>query len=236
VQQRQPVFNAPRAVLIALAVLVAIHAGRMLLDDETDAQLVLSLAFVPARYTTGVETLPGGTLAAVASFVTHALVHGDWVHLVINSAWLLIFGSLMVRRMGAGRVLLLSAASAIAGAAVFLMLNRGLLAPVVGASGAVSGLMGASMRLLFAAMDQGGPWLLREAPELVQPMALGEALADRRVLMTIAMLVLINALMAFGIGGLNEPGGIAWEAHLGGFAAGFLLFGRLDRPRAGTAD
>lgn len=223
--------NAPRAILVAIGVLASIHAGRMLLGEDTDAHVVLSLAFIPARYGVGGAGLPGEPYALIASFLTHALVHGDWVHLTINSAWLLIFGSLIVRRMGTLRALLLGIAAAVAGAVAFLALNLGLLAPVVGASGAVSGLMGATMRLLFAAMDQGGPWLLREDPGAIRAMSLARALSDRRVLSAIAMLVLINALMLIGVGGLAEPGGIAWEAHLGGFLVGLLLFDLFDRPR-----
>jgi membrane associated rhomboid family serine protease len=80
-------------------------------------------------------------------------------------------------------------------------------------------------------MDQGGPTLVRDHPELIDPAPLWQALQDRRLLLTMAMLVIVNLGMAYGIGGLNEPGALAWEAHLGGFALGLLAFTLFDKSR-----
>lgn len=229
VERREPIFNAPAGVVWVIAALVAVHLARQVLSDESEAWAVIALAFIPARYSGNVVDLPGAPWAAWTSPLTHALVHGDWVHLGLNGAWLLIFGSLIVRRLGVMRFLLLGAGAAIAGAGVFFAFNASRLVPMVGASGAVSGLMGAAMRLMFAAADQGGMWRLREAPETIVPMTLFEALTDRRILSVIAMLAAINAIMSLAVGSLGGSGPIAWEAHLGGFAAGLAGFGLLDR-------
>ncbi len=50
--------------------------------------------------------LPGGDVAAVTSFLTHAFVHGDWVHLGLNAAWLVAFGGAVANRIGTVRFLL----------------------------------------------------------------------------------------------------------------------------------
>jgi membrane associated rhomboid family serine protease len=208
---------------------VALHLARHLLSADGEARFVLSLAFIPVRYLPEGVGLPGSPWAAWLSPLTHALVHGDLVHLTLNCVWLLVFGSILVRRWGSARLLALAAVAAIAGALCFYLFNPRLAAPMVGASGAISGLMGAAMRLLFSGMAQGGPELLREHPEQIRPMPLGEALRDRRLLSAMAMLALVNLIMAYGIGGLNEPGALAWEAHLGGFAVGLLAFAAFDR-------
>ena len=226
----EPIFNVPGAVLAVLAVLAAIHGLRTLLAPETDLWLVYVLAFIPARYDGLAAELPGGETAALTSFATHMLVHGDIVHLLLNSAWLLAFGGAIALRVGSARFLAFAIVCGIAGALTFLFVNPGLATPVVGASGAVSGLMGGAMRFLFSAIDEGGARRLREAPHRARLMSLPEALSDQRVLLTTAIWLLINVLATFGFGGGGADGRIAWETHIGGYVAGLLLFGLFDRP------
>jgi membrane associated rhomboid family serine protease len=212
-----------------LAALIGVHLARQLPSPERDEWLVLSLAFIPARYTALGLGLPGGWTARFTSFVTHAFVHADAAHLLINSAWLLAFGSIVARRVGAGRFLALLAFTGAAGAAAFWAGNPGLAVPVVGASGAVSGLTGAVMRFLFKAIGTGNGHLLSENPAAIPRAKLGEVFRDRRALMMLGVLVATNLLLGLGLGTLITPGGIAWEAHLGGLAAGLFLFQWFDR-------
>jgi membrane associated rhomboid family serine protease len=228
---REPIFNVPAAVIGLLAILVGIHALRSFLSPEQDTWFVLAMAFIPARYAGYAAELPGGDTAAATSFLSHMLVHGDIVHLTFNAAWLLAFGAVIARRIGSVRFLLFAALTGIAGALTFLAVNPGLMAPVIGASGAVAGLMGGTMRFLFKAIDGGGFWRLRHAPETVPLMTLPEALSDRRVQATTAVWLLLNLLALFGIGTMGAQGGIAWEAHVGGYLAGLLGFGLFDAPR-----
>jgi membrane associated rhomboid family serine protease len=223
-------FNVPRVVTALLGLLVAIHVARLFLDEQQDLWFVLAMALIPARYAGAAEALPGGEPAALTSFVTHMLVHGDAMHLMFNGAWLLAFGGLLAQRLGAARLIAFSVFTGVAGAVAFLLANPGLMAPVIGASGAVSGLMGGTMRLLFPALDQGGLWTLREYPEDVTLMGLADAMRDRRMQLTVAVFVAVNLLALVGLGGVAE-GAIAWEAHLGGFAAGLACIGLFDRRR-----
>lgn len=226
---REPIFNVPGVVLAVLAALVLVHAGLQMLPEDYGLIVLLSMAFIPARYAGLAAELPGGEVAAYTSFLTHMLVHGDWVHLAINSAWLLAFGSVIAKRVGAVRFLLFSVAGGIAGAFAFLVVHPGLAAPMVGASGAIAALMGGVIRFLFSAFDRGQGYLLREHPSLIPLMPLAQALTDRRVLATSAIFIAINLLALVGFGGLGaEPGAIAWEAHLGGYFFGLLFFGLFD--------
>jgi membrane associated rhomboid family serine protease len=226
------VFNAPGVVMAALGLVGAVHAVRSyLLTEAQDQWVVLTLAFIPARYAG--EVLPGGAVADVTSFLTHAFLHGDLTHLLVNGGWMLAFGSIVARRISAGRFVLLSAVSAVAGAALFLLTNWGLLQPMVGASGAISGLMGAAVRFMFqpgarsaASADDGG-W---RPPA----MTLAEVARDPRARMMIGSWLALNLVFGLFLGSLFSTGGIAWEAHVGGFAAGLLLFGFFERsgPRS----
>ena len=88
-----------------------------------------------------------------------------------------------------------------------------------------------SIDILFKAIDGGGFWRLRHAPQTVPLMSLSEALRDRRVQATTAVWLLVNALAMLGVGTLGPQGGIAWEAHVGVFPAGLLAFGLFDTVR-----
>ena len=226
---RQPIFNVPGVVLVLLGSFLAVHLLRWVLPTEDGAWLTAALAFIPARETGLADDLPGGRLAIATSFFTHQFVHGDLAHLLINSAWLLAFGTPVARRTDAVRFLVFFLLTGTAGALLYLAINGGALILVIGASGAISGLMGAAFRFLFRSMEDGGPMGLTRASS-TPLMPLGETLQDRRILLAIAGWTVLNVLLAWGAAGLTEAAGIAWEAHLGGFYAGLLLYGFFDRP------
>ena len=100
VSQHQPMFNVPKVVVAVAALLVGIHVVLMLLPEGWENWLTLTLAFIPARYAGFAEALPGGPIAAVTSFLTHTLVHGDLAHLMFNAAWLVVFGGAVAMRIG----------------------------------------------------------------------------------------------------------------------------------------
>ncbi|MFA5951296.1 MAG: rhomboid family intramembrane serine protease [Hyphomicrobium sp.] len=231
-QVEEPIFNVPRVVIGILLTICAVHALRSLLSEDTDVWLVYAAGFIPARFESGGSELPGGEAARFTSWITHMLIHGDVVHLGFNSVWLLVFGGAIAERVGPVRFLLFSLLTGIAGAAAFYAWNPSLLAPVVGASGAISGLMGGTMRFMFTAIDSGGLRSLRENPRAVPLMSVTEALADRRVQWMSLMLVVLNVLAAFGFGTAQDSAVIAWQAHIGGYFAGLLTFGFFDRPRS----
>ncbi len=227
VHRRQPIVNAPSIVLSVLAVLAAIHLVRSLIGEVNDQELIWSMAFVPARYGTDGAELPGGSIARVTSLFTHMLLHGDWSHLLINSAWLLVFGTPIARRLGPVRFILFALFCGVCGALTFWIFNPGLEAPMIGASGAISGLMGGLFRFLFNALDQRRRGGVATGAQDVPRMSVWEVLRDRRAAGTIAIWVALNVALATGFSDL-APGTVAWEAHLGGFFAGLLGFGLFD--------
>lgn len=225
--RREPMFNIPGGVLALLALMVAVHLVRLSLPEDAGTWLTLCLAFITVRYAGLADALPGGTISSITSFLTHAFVHADLVHLGINAAWLVAFGGAVANRIGALHFLLFFAFCAVAGAATFLIFNPGLMVPMIGASGAISGLMGGTMRFMFTALDGDGLAALREAPRSVPLMPLRQALTDKRVLLVTGAFLGANILAVLGLGGLGESG-IAWEAHIGGYFAGLLTFGFFD--------
>lgn len=232
-QSNEPLFNVPTGVLIVIGVLIAVHVGRQLLPEDLDMWFVLAGAFVPSRYAGEADLLPGGTLAMFTSPFTYQLIHGDYTHLAFNSLWLLAFGGAIALRAGTIRFVVFGLMCGLVAAFAFLAVNWDASVPVIGASGAVAGLMGGTMRFLFSAIDMGGIWRLREAPRSVPLMPIAVALTDKRVLAATVILIAINLLTVVGVGTVGaESSTIAWESHIGGYLAGLLLFGLFDpQPR-----
>ena len=230
---REPIFNVPTAVVVALAVLGLVHVAMSQLSDVDDEHLIWVLAFVPARYTGWADQIPGGPLASWTAFVTHQFVHGDITHLLINCAWLLVFGSPVAGRIGGFRFLVFALVCGVAGAILFMLVRWGEAVPMVGASGAISGLMGAGFRLLLPAIDNGEFHEMRETPRAVRLATLGECVRNRRLIFAVIAFLIVNFLIAFAAPVVTDAAGIAWEAHIGGFFAGLLLLGAFDlRPFA----
>lgn len=225
--RREPIFNVPASVLAVLGLLVCVHVVLSLLPERDAVRATLALAFIPARYVEFGTELPGGFLAAVASFVTYQVVHADLTHLLVNAAWLLAFGSAVAMRIGGWRFLLFGTLCGVCGALAFLILEWGKPIPVVGASGAVSGLMAGAFRFLFAAMDERNV----HSHQSVPLMSVSEMLTNRRVLTVIIVWVVINFVIAALAPAVMSSGGIAWQVHLGGFVAGLLCFGLFDPVR-----
>jgi membrane associated rhomboid family serine protease len=225
---RTPAINLPPAVVWLAAIFIGVHLVRQIAGRDVDEWIVVAFAFVPARYSEAGLLLPGGVTALVWSPITYAFLHADFLHLLINIVWMASFGSALARRFGAARFLLLSAVSAAAGAGATYAIHPGEETIVIGASGAVSGMMAATARFAFS---PGGPLAVRgtaasyrvPAPPLVSALGNGRALGF--------ILVWFGINLLFGLtGGLipGVSGPIAWEAHLGGFLAGLLCFDLLD--------
>ncbi len=228
---REPIFNVPGVLVATLAVLVLVHVLRSLLSQAADVEVLLLFAFIPARYDTNIlanAAWPGGIGADIWTFVTYGLLHADWMHLLFNSVWLLAFGTPLARRFGAVRFLAFCAVTAAAGALAHLMTHFGQLVPMVGASGAISGAMSGAMRFAF---QRGGPLTFGNAHHSyrVPALSLVDSFRDPRILAFLAVWFGLNLL--FGMGSISLTGNeqpVAWQAHVGGFLAGLLLFSWFD--------
>ncbi len=232
-QRKEPMFNVPPAVLATVGVLAAVHAMRtLLLNEEQDFQLLLTFAFIPARYGSAGGGLPGGFGAELWTFFTYAFLHADLLHIGLNLAWLLPFGTALARRFGTWRYTAFMLVVAAAGAFAHLISHPGAAVPMIGASAAISGAMAAALRFIF---QQGGPLgLWRGDPSSdayqVPASSLIDTLRDPRFLIFVGVWFGLNAL--FGLGsvpiGAAQGQEIAWQAHIGGFVAGFFLFNAFD--------
>jgi membrane associated rhomboid family serine protease len=168
--------------------------------------------------------------------LTYAFLHGNWAHVGFNCLWFVAFGAAAARRMLIWRFMAFFAVTAIAGALMHFLTHMADLEPVIGASAVVSGLMAAVTRFAFQPGAPLGETLGLGARRHGEPSTyrlpappLREILRDRRAVSFLAIWFLVNFIFgAFSpqLGGGDAP--VAWEAHIGGFLAGFFLFPWFD--------
>lgn len=220
-QRREPVFNMPPVVLAVIGVCIGVHLLRVYgLSADQDFALLLRTAFIPIRYSGQFDL----DFYAFSSAFTYTFLHGGIAHLAINMVWLAAFGSPLANRFGGLRFALFFAATGLAAAAFYWILHPLGQAPLVGASGAISGMMGAAARFAFRVERASGKAAFAGAP---LPMA--AVFRSRTVVTFLAVWMVINlvtGLIGFAPG-IDDQ--IAWEAHIGGFLAGFFGLRYFDR-------
>jgi membrane associated rhomboid family serine protease len=235
---REPILTLPGALTAYILLLAVIHGVRMLLPYDIDDDVIQMFGFIPRRYdsTLLAITFPGGTGAKVWSFVTYSLLHANLSHIGFNVLWLLPFGSALARRFGAIRFFLFMAVTAVAGALAHLVTHEHAVAPMIGASASVSGAMAAAIRFAFVkgsflSFSRGDAAAAARVPAL----SLMRALRNTRVLGFLAVWFGVNII--FGVGSIAigaDGASVAWQAHIGGFFAGLLLFSLFDPVSRGA--
>lgn len=238
----EPLLTLPGALSVYIALLAIIHL-RVFLPQAVENWTIDVFGFIPKRYDSSLLNLqiPGGSGAKVWSFVTYSLLHANLTHLGFNVLWLLPFGSALARRFGAVRFFVFMAVTAAAGALAHLVTHEHAVAPMIGASASVSGAMAAAIRFAFAR----GSFLSfsrsdADTAARVPALPLSRALRDGRVLGFLAVWFGVNIIFGVGAIGVGTEGAsVAWQAHIGGFVAGLLLFALFDpvpRMRSNAAD
>ncbi len=193
-------FRLPPGTLgLTLAILLAFGIEN-LLEGRPWQILFYNLAFIsPLFWPPGYDSPRMGGLVTL---VTHAFLHGNMMHLVLNLGFLMAFGSFVERNVGLISFLALFVVTAAMGALTEFTFRGEHDLVLIGASGAVYGLTGAAVPLLFAG---GHPDQRQGALNLVV------------ILMGLNLLLGIS-----GLGDLLAGARVGWKAHAGGFLAGLL--------------
>ncbi|MGE5566254.1 MAG: rhomboid family intramembrane serine protease [Parcubacteria group bacterium] len=201
--RREPIFNAPWPAMALTLVIIGSFVIQMQLPERVWADYVLTPAVV-TQYGRWVTLL------------TPLFLHGGWIHDLMNASAALAFGTPVARLFGlnargALAFLLFYLACGLLSSLGYVMAHPDSMAPVVGASGAVSGLMGGASRLMEG-RGRLGP--------LVSRTTVGMAF-----MWTVVNLIIGYVPVMPGTGGA----GIAWEAHVAGYFAGLLLIAPFAR-------
>jgi hypothetical protein len=168
---------------------------------------------VPAQWAlTGVSDLVLEWPALAASLLTSQFLHGGFLHLGANMLYLWIFADNVEDRLGHGRFLALYLGAGVAAAVTQLLVTPRSTIPMIGASGAIAGVLGAYLLLfpgarILTLVPLGFVLETMEIPAFV-------------VLSVWFLLQWLNGIAA--IGQVVDAGGVAFWAHIGGFVAGMV--------------
>lgn len=207
----QPFLRAPASVLSLIAVLLAAHVIRVLAPTAVSERILNDYALDPARY----SSVHSSWLDKLIPLFSHMLLHANAAHIAVNCVWLLAFGPVVARRFGGVPFVMFFVLCGVAGALFFVVLNWGSDVGVIGASGAISGLMGSAIRMIRLRQPY-----LNVATLPLLPVTSPQVLGFSGVWLAIN---LVTGITGIGAGGQIEP--VAWQAHMGGYLAGLILAG-----------
>jgi membrane associated rhomboid family serine protease len=206
--------------------LVALNVAAFLLEASRPAEamqaFVTAWGVVPREYSAGRDLAPHIPLPFWSTLVTSMFLHGGWLHLGGNMLYLWIFGDNLEHRMGRARFLVFYLLCGIAAGAAHIVFNSGSTVPTVGASGAISGVLGG--------------YLLLFPKNRVRILTRGGIMAVPAyyVLGFWIFIQFINSAGAMARTSDTGGGGVAYLAHVGGFVAGLAL-AKLFARRAARA-
>jgi membrane associated rhomboid family serine protease len=212
-----PTRSTPVLTVMLIAVNALVFIYQLSLGQRQEQALVFQFGAIPAVIV-GSRSLPEqlAAIPPIFSLFTSMFLHGGFMHIIGNMLYLWIFGNNIEDAMGRARFLVFYLACGVLAALAHILSNPASVIPTIGASGAISGVLGAYL--------------------LLYPRARVLTLVPLGFFMP---LVYIPASIVLGFwfvlqlisGSLSSPqgGGIAWFAHVGGFVAGMVLVGLFKR-------
>jgi membrane associated rhomboid family serine protease len=216
IKDDQPTLRSPHVTIALILVNSAIFLFTKTLGYEGYQATLVYYGYIPHLYLHGGQYLDAPSWL-FATPLTSMFLHGGWMHLIGNMLFLWIFGNNIEDYFGPIRFLAFYLISGIAAVALYTLFNPGSQVPLVGASGAIAGVMGAyfvlhprariTVLILFFFI------MIREFPAKF----------------VLGLWFLIQILMSTLK--LSSGDDVAWLAHVGGFAFGYLLLRLLLKMR-----
>jgi membrane associated rhomboid family serine protease len=213
-----PSHRTPIVTVGLIIVNVLVYVNQLMLPPRAAARFVYLYGLIPIEISSGDLLIPH-PVPLYATILTSMFVHGGLFHLAGNMLYLWIFGDNVEDRMGRLRFLIFYLLSGLAAAAAQILSDPDSKIPMVGASGAISGVLGAYLLLfpharVVTLLVLG--WFIRlvEIPALI-------------VLGFWIVVQVLNGLLTLGV----QVGGVAWFAHIGGFVAGLIMVKPFSRGR-----
>lgn len=214
-----PTDNTPVVTFLFIAACVLVFLYQVSLPQDMGQMFVYQFGAVPA-VVFGSATLPPEVQAVPASMslVTSMFLHGGWMHLIGNMLYLWIFGNNIEDVMGHTRFIIFYVLCGILAALAHAAIDPSSEIPMIGASGAISGVLGAYL-------------LLFPRAQVLVLIPLG--FFSRIMYIPAGFVLGLWFLMQVFSGGLSlgsKGGGVAFFAHVGGFLAGMALIGLFKHP------
>jgi membrane associated rhomboid family serine protease len=185
---------------------------------------VCTFGLIPAELTG--QSIRGPIVCQMGGLTWQAVfssmfMHGGWLHLITNMVFLWVFGNNVEDSMGHVRFLIFYLLAGIAAAGLHVALNSASAVPTVGASGAISGVLGAYM-VLYPRV---------RVHVFLPPFWI----FHMRAYVVLGYWIVIQLFMGIGNLTAGSSGGVAVWAHIGGFVTGLLLVKLFERPQLVSA-
>jgi membrane associated rhomboid family serine protease len=208
----EPVRGGPPAIVSFSLIGLNVLAFLIELGQPSEAALqsfIQAWGVVPREYSVAQDLPPTIPLPFWSTLLTSMFLHGGWMHLGGNMLYLWIFGDNLEKVMGAGRFVIFYLGSGLAASFADIIVGAGSNIPAVGASGAISGVLGGYLLLFpqnrIRVLTRGG-------------------IAHVPALLVLGLWIVIQFINGIGsMATTTETGGVAYMAHLGGFVAGLVL-------------
>lgn len=182
---------------ISIATILIVQIIMSFVISSADKVFILNnFGFTPAMYTGDIEW----KWTAIIAPITTLILHSGWMHLTFNIVMLMAMGVFFERQFGAKRTAIFFIACGMAGNIAYLLLNPGSPTPVIGASGAISGLFAVTFMIMI---ERGmvGPDIQKRGP---------------------LPFILLWSSIIIGMGLISHD--TAWQSHIGGFWGGLGMF------------
>ncbi len=218
IRDDNPTSRTPLITIALIVINTLVFLYQVSLPPRAGRLFVYQFGAIPS-VVFGAKSLPVdlGAVPPILSLFTSMFVHGGWLHLIGNMWYLWIFGDNVEDAMGKVRFILFYLLTGLIAALTFALMNLGSDIPTIGASGAISGVLGAYLilypraRVLVLIPLFGFFWRFFYIPSMF--------------VLGFWFLLQVFSGSVEGSGG----GGVAFGAHVGGFIAGLLLVGLFKR-------
>ncbi|MBN2288888.1 MAG: rhomboid family intramembrane serine protease [Candidatus Glassbacteria bacterium] len=218
-----PTRTRPVVTVTLIVINCLVFLFQLSMPAESHQVLVQAFGVVPSRMTRVSSYLAAGLHNPLVSVLTAMFLHGGWLHLLGNMLYLWIFGNNVEDSMGHVRFIFFYLVCGLAATTAQVAAEPGSAAPMIGASGAIAGVLGAYL--------------------ILHPFARVHTLLIIFIFIRVITLPAIVVLSFWfliqlfsSLGPSGPHGGVAWHAHIGGFVCGLLLirfFQKSHRSRPG---
>jgi membrane associated rhomboid family serine protease len=208
-----PSSSKPFVTMTFVAMCVLVFLWQFSLGGEGGQRAVYSLGVIPAVLLGGLNLPPElHVVPPSVTVLTSMFMHGGWMHLIGNMLYLWIFGDNVEDSMGHGRFIVFYLLCGVAAALAQAIPEPNSQIPMVGASGAISGVLGAYL-------------LLHPHARVLVVVPFGFILHTMRLPAGIVLALWFGLQLFSNLMTQPGQGGVAFRAHIGGFVAGMLLVG-----------
>ncbi len=217
IRDDNPAAKPPLITVIFIALCSLVFLWQQTLTQDAQEIVVMTMGAIPAVLIGGMS-LPAELqqLPALATIFTSMFLHGGWMHLLGNMLYLWIFGNNIEDAMGHTRFIVFYLLCGVIAVFTHALPNADSAIPMIGASGAISGVL-------------GGYLLLYPHARVLVLIWLGFFITTVRLPAVIVLGLWFGFQLLSSAIADSQTGGVAWGAHIGGFVAGLTLIGIFKR-------